>query len=47
MGVTDKEKLQKAVDYDIVPELELYLHQLVKDVEESLDNDPTGKSAAK
>ena len=46
-GVTDKEKLQKVVDYDIVPELELYLHQLVKDIEASLDNDPTEKSAAK
>lgn len=45
--VTDKEKLQRVVDYDIVPELELYLHQLVKDVGDSLDNDPTDKSAGK
>ena len=35
--VQDQEKLRRMVDYDILPEIELRLHSLIKDINQSMD----------
>ena len=34
----DHEKLRKIIDYDILPELELRLHTLIKDINQCMDD---------
>ena len=35
--VHDQEKLRRMVDYDILPEIELRLHSLIKDINQTFD----------
>ena len=35
---TDVEKLRKMIDYDILPEMELRLHSLIKQINQCLDD---------
>ena len=34
----DQEKLRKTIDYDILPEMELRLHSLIKEINQCLDD---------
>ena len=37
-GSSDTEKLRKMIDYDILPEMELRLHTLIKQINQCMDD---------
>ena len=40
--LVDRERIHEMVTYDVVPEIELYMHQTVKDLHSSLDEQRDG-----